>query len=332
MKLKKYEKNPIISPNDSNEWEDLCVCNPGAWYEDGTFYLLYRASGNDEDHVIRFGLATSKDGFHFVRSSDKPVLSPSIDGPDAGCIEDPRIIKMDGTYYITYAYRPYPPGRYWLKPGNEAEKPFNEYSYPIFIKENITNSGLLMTKDFIHYKRLGRITQATIDDRDVILFPEKINGKYYMLHRPKEWCGSGYLTKFPSIWLSCSTDLLSWREDQLLITGERWWEQKIGGASPPVKTKKGWVMLYHGVDDKGIYRVGAALLNLNNPYEILGRTREFIMEPEFDYEMKGLYNGCVFPTGCVLVEDTLYVYYGAADKYCAVATCRIDELVSGMIN
>ena len=91
MKLEKFSGNPILSPNPRQAWESLVVCNPGVIHDRGTFKMLYRAAGDDSDHVIRFGLATSKDGFHFRRAQKDPVLSPSTDGEDAGCIEDPRL-------------------------------------------------------------------------------------------------------------------------------------------------------------------------------------------------------------------------------------------------
>ena len=103
MKLKKFEGNPILSPNPKNDWENLVVCNPGVYYDNGKFYMLYRAAGDDVDHVIRFGLAVSDDGYKFERVSDEPVLGPSEQGPDMGCIEDARIIKFDDYYYVTYA-------------------------------------------------------------------------------------------------------------------------------------------------------------------------------------------------------------------------------------
>ena len=113
LRLGKYEGNPVLSPLPGSPWQDLSVCNPGAWYEDGTFYLVYRAAGNDPEHIIRMGLATSSDGLQFERASEKPVFDVSQEGPDGGCVEDARIVKFDGIYYMTYAYRPYPPGRYW---------------------------------------------------------------------------------------------------------------------------------------------------------------------------------------------------------------------------
>lgn len=326
MKLTKYKNNPILSPIATNTWESLSVCNPGAWYEDGIFYLLYRAAGDDDDHVIHFGLATSEDGFNFTRYSNQPVFSPSSDGPDAGCVEDPRIVKFEDYYYITYAYRAFPPGKYWLNPSNEANKA-PHIKYPKSINENLTQTGLAITKDFKHYKRLGRITKATVDDRDVILFPEKIKGKFAMLHRPKEWIGEEYGTQYPAIWISFSEDLMTWSNSQLLTKGEEEWERKIGGSTPPLKTDQGWLTLYHGVDDNGIYRTGALLLDLGDPTKILGRTKDYILEPEYDYEMKGLYNGVAFPTGNMIIGETLYVYYGGADQYCCVATAPIKELI-----
>jgi predicted GH43/DUF377 family glycosyl hydrolase len=331
MKLIKSKFNPILSPNPQNHWENLVVCNPGVWYEKGNFFMLYRAAGNDKEHVIRFGLAISNDGFHFNRASDEPAFGPSFDGEDAGCIEDARIVKFDDYYYVTYAFRPCAPGQYWNFSHDEVVvKDFGENA-PLFLKNNLANTALAMTKDFKNWIRLGRITKPNLDDRDVILFPEKINGKYVMLHRPKEWIGEKYGPKGPAIWLQYSNDLLVWDEpSQLLIQGkENSWEEKVGGSAPPLKTDKGWLVLYHGVDKGGLgyYRVGAMMLDLKNPEIILGRTKDFILEPELDFEFNGFYNGCVFPTGNVIVDDTLYVYYGGADKYVGVATANVNELV-----
>ncbi len=331
MLLKKYEKNPVLLPESRNSWEDLVVCNPGAWYEGGIFYLLYRAAGNDEGHIIRFGLATSTDGFNFTRVSDKPVFEPAVEGPDSGCIEDARIVKFDNHFYVTYAFRPFPPGQYWKFAHDEVLTPDVGDNAPLFLKNNIANTGLALTNDFRKWQRLGRITQSNLDDRDVILFPEKINGKFAMLHRPKEWTGDKYGPKFPAIWIRFSDDLLVWDEpSHLLIEGiEGGWEEKVGGSTPPLRTDKGWLLLYHGVENggNGFYRVGAAMLDLNDPTKVIGRTKSWIMQPEHYYEIEGLYNGCVFPTGNVIVNDTLYVYYGAADKYVGVATADLNQLI-----
>lgn len=337
MKLKKFERNPILSPKIENSWESLVACNPGVYYDKGVFYMLYRAAGNDKEHVIRFGLATSNDGINFERQSNLPVFSPSSDGPDAGCVEDPRIVKFGNTYYITYAYRPFPPGQYWKFGHDEVLLPECDNEAPQVLKYNLANSGLAATNDFRSFRRLGRITSPILDDRDVILFPEKINNQYVMMHRPKQYVGEKYGVEYPSIWIKFSDDLLNWenKDSHLLLTGRQGtWEEKVGGGAPPLKTDKGWLLLYHGVNKggQGCYRVGALLLDLNNPLKIIAKTNDFILEPEFDYEFDGYYKGCVFPTGNVIVNDTLYVYYGCSDKYVGLATCSVDELIDYLLS
>ena len=240
MKLKKYENNPVLAPNPYNSWENLVTCNPGVIYDEGVFYMLYRAAGDDDNHVIRMGLATSVDGFHFRRVGDLPVFSPSEDGPDSGCVEDPRIVKIGGEFYITYAYRPVAPGRYWTFPHDVVRLPDAGPDAPAVFRENIANSGLALTKDFKTWRRLGRITQSNLDDRDVILFPEKINGKFVMLHRPKEWTGDQYGCMHPAVWITFSDDLMVWNErSDLLLQGKPGtWEEKVGGSTPPLRTDR----------------------------------------------------------------------------------------------
>ena len=333
MKLNKYSGNPVLSPNPANKWEDLCVLNPGVIYDEVNkkFIMLYRAAGNDREHYIYLGLASSDDGVNFTRCQDTPVLSPAPDNCDSGCVEDPRIVKMGDYYYITYASRAYAPGQYWrddkLVIGDRPKEA------PHFIQANNTLTHLCMTKDFKNYKKLGRITDSRLDDRDVIIFPEKIGGKYVRLSRPMQWCGRGFPNKNPAIWLSFSDDMLEWDRPSLLMQGEQPWENmKIGGGCPPVRTDKGWLFIYHGVSaEDGVYRAGAVMLDLENPAEITGRTKEFIMEPEYDFEINGCYAGCVFPTANAVKDNVLYVYYGAADKYVCVATAVFDQFIEDLM-
>ncbi len=332
MKLEKFSGNPILSPNPKQLWESLVVCNPGVVYDQGVFKMLYRAAGDDPEHVIRFGLATSKDGFHFKRAQKGPVLSPSMDGEDAGCIEDPRIVKTNGQFLITYAYRPYFPQKYWLAPNNAAFNP-RDRNQPLAFGENLTSSGLLMSPDLKTFRRLGRITDPTLDDRDVILFPEKVNGKFVLLHRPMQWTGNKYGTKHPAIWICFGDDPLKWGKDTLLAKAKFPWETKIGGSTPPLKHKKGWFVIYHAVDAAGVYHVGAMMLDLKNPCRVIARAPEPIMSPEAKYEWEGLYpHGVVFPTANVVLDGQLFVYYGCADKYIGVATADYDKLVNFVLN
>ncbi|GAH71833.1 unnamed protein product [marine sediment metagenome] len=191
----------------------------------------------------------------------------------------------------------------------------------------MTETGLLLSRDLRTFKRLGRMTYSGIDDRDVILFPETVNGKYITLHRPMQWCGSGYDCAYPSIWISVSDTLLEPGKMKLLAKNILPWECKIGGSTPPLKTGQGWLMLYHSVGRDLIYRVGVMMLDLHDPTRVIARASDFIMEPEYDYETSGFYNGCVFPSGNVVVDGKLYVYYGAGDRVCCVATCPLDDLI-----
>ena len=329
MKFEKYKNNPILKPNPQNQWEELCVLNPAAVYneEDQTFYMVYRAAGNDKTHIIHLGLATSKDGINFTRVSDKPLLSGDPNGLDAGGCEDPRLVKMGDYFYLTYASRPFPPGQYW----REDKEYFGfqpEYGPKVLVYNN-TLTHLAISKDLRNWKKLGPMTDSHFDDRDVILFPETINGKFYMLSRAMERCGEGYPNKNPAIWLSSSDDLLHWDNYKLLMQGETDWEdKKIGAGTPPIKTKDGWLVLYHGVSTKDdAYRVGAILLDLNDPFKILARTKDFLMEPAEPYETNGYYNGCVFPTAVVDKDGKLFIYYGAGDKVVCLATCDKEALL-----
>ena len=329
MKLVRCKQNPILKPNPANQWEELCVLNPAAIYNelDKKFYMIYRAAGNDKTHLIHLGLAISDDGVNFTRQSDNPLISGDPNGLDAGGCEDPRLVKMGDYFYLTYASRPFPPGQYW----REDKEYFGfqpEYGPKVLIYNN-TLTHLAISKDLKKWKKLGPITDPHYDDRDVVIFPEKINGKFYMLSRAMERCGKGFPNKNPAIWLSFSDDLLNWDNYSLLMEGQTWWEdKKIGTSTAPLKTKDGWLVLYHGVSSKDdAYRVGAILLDLNDPTKIIARTKDYLLEPEEEYETNGYYNGCVFPTAIVPKDDMYYIYYGAGDKVICLATVKQDELL-----
>lgn len=329
MQLLRFEGNPILQPDTRRTWEGAYTTNPGAWYDGKMVHLLYRAGPDTDAHPIYFGLAQSRDGLHFRRVARRPVFGPSADGFDAGCVEDARIVSLGDQYAVTYATRAFPPGAYWRKTiALNAHNPPLPAEAPRAARDNLTRSGLALTKDFRTWHRLGPITDATVDDRDVILFPEKVGGHFLMLHRPAEWVGSTYGCTHPSMWLARSRDLLDWKEHHLLASPAfAWEEKKIGGSTPPLKTPRGWLVFYHGVDHHNIYRVGAMLLDLINPLRILARTPVPVLEPAMAYEREGIVPNVVFPTGNVIIGDRLYVYYGGADKVCCVATAPLAAFV-----
>jgi len=334
VKLQRYSGNPILSPHPEHHWENLAVFNPAAWYdrEKKQVLLLYRAAEDHPEYKCCFGLATSKDGYRFQRTSDRPVLSPSVEGFDGATIQDPRMVKIDDWYYVTYAARPYPFGQFWLPKEQQYRPPPRPGEFPCFLRQNATLTGLALTRDFKTWIRAGALTDPLLDDRDVVLFPEKINGQFVMIHRPLEWVGPAYGADQACAWISFADDLLGFRQSKRLIKNRFPWEKrKLGVNTPPVKTPHGWLTLYHAVGDDLYYRLGALLLDLDDPSKVLYRSRDWLMQPETDYEIEGFYRGVCFPCGKVVIEGTLFVYYGAADKYCALATCPLADLLDYLL-
>jgi len=332
MKLKRYAGNPILSPYPDHSWEDLAVFNPAAWYDEvkGEVLLLYRAAESHPEYKCYFGLARSQDGYHFERVSDQPVLRPSVEGFDGATIQDPRLVKIGEWFYITYACRHYPFGQFWIPAVKQRyATPNGPPEFPRYLRTNATLTGLLLTQDFKTWIRAGWLTDPLLDDRDVVLFPEKVNGHYVMIHRPLEWVGAKYGTDHACAWISFADDLMGFREGRMLLKNKYAWEaNKLGVNTPPLKTPHGWLTIYHAVGPDKFYRLGALLLDLDDPSQVLHRTPDWLMQPEEHYEIEGFYRGVCFPCGAVVIKGTLFVYYGGADKYCALATCSLDELVN----
>jgi predicted GH43/DUF377 family glycosyl hydrolase len=336
MKLIRYDGNPILSPHPGHPWEDLAVFNPAAWYDPqaGDVLLLYRAAESHPDYKCYFGLARSRDGFRFERASDQPVLGPSVEGFDGATIQDPRMVKMGDWFYVTYACRHFPFGQFWVPKDQQRHRRLDcPPEFPRYLRINATLTGLLLTRDFRTWIRAGWLTDPLLDDRDVVLFPEKIGGKYVMIHRPLEWVGPEYGTEHPCAWISTADDLMGFRQSRLLMSNRFDWEaSKLGVNTPPIKTEHGWLTIYHAVGADRFYRLGAVLLDLEDPSKVLHRTPDWLMEPEADYETDGYYPGACFPCGAVVIGQRLLVYYGAADKHCAVATCDFGDLVEHLLH
>ena len=338
--LNRSSETPILGPA-SGGLGGVSAFNPGVICIEDKMHMLYRAADSLERYVSRLGYAVSDDGFTFERVVDHPVAEPMHEW-DQGGVEDPRITPdpdQEGAYLVTYAAPNRVPGPgyadcdffrrvledpYIGRPGGDVMGP----SY----------TGLLRTRDFQQFEPLGFITPQGIDDRDGILFSEKVGGRYVMLHRPTAWVEGDYRTPRPSIWLAFSEDLKTWdygQNDQYLLMtpnpAHDWEAQKIGGSAPPIRTDAGWFMFYHGVDTQHVYRVGAALLDLADPRKVLARTDHFWAEPELEWEKVGVIPNVVFPTANVLHDGQLKVYYGAADKYIGCWTANLDDLVNELL-
>lgn len=335
MKITRHPENPIVVPG-LYDWRKVTVFNPAVIIDNGKFYMIERTAGSLTPCKNYLGLLESADGVHFNHVLDEPVVTPDQLGFPYGSIQDPRIVKIDDTFYLNYALRPcamnyYPTG------AGIPERSIPEYPDGWGEEEGdwLTRSGILTSKDLIDWEYLCDTTPLDINDRDNILFPEKINGKYVLLRRPEEYVGEEYGTEKAAMWISYSEDLVHWDEPKLLAKAENndWEFKKIGGSAPPVRTDKGWLVLYHGVDRDTVYRVGALLLDLENPEKIIARTRRFIMEPETYYEKFGYQiPNVIFPTGNVVKDGLLYIYYGVTDTAIALATVPLDELVDYILS
>ncbi len=333
VQLERFSGNPILSPHPDHPWEDLAVFNPAAWRDEATgeVLLLYRTAESGPEYKCWFGLARSWDGYHFERVSDRPVLSPSGEGFDGATIQDPRMIRMGEWFYVTYACRHFPFGQFWVPAVRERYvRPDVPPEFPRNLRANATLTGLAMTRDFRRWIRAGWLTDPLLDDRDVVLFPEKIGGRFWMMHRPLEWVGPAYGTEEACAWIKSGEELLGLpaAPSGLLIRQRYSWERyKLGISTPPIKTPYGWLTLYHAVGADKFYRIGALLLDLEDPWVVRHRTPDWILQPEAAYEVEGFYRGVCFPCGAVVIGGKLFVYYGGGDRVCAVATCELSVLL-----
>ncbi len=295
--VKRFSGNPILTKAHI-PYPVETVHNAAVIKQADEYIMLFRSHLRTGRSII--GLARSGDGFKFT-ADPEPFLTPATDGRFAAYeefgVEDPRVIKVDDDYLITYS----------------------AYS----------NSGvrvaLAKTRDFVDIQRISLITQA--DYRNVVIFPEKFNGLYARLDRPHSEISPW------SIWITFSPDLIYWGESQLLMKPEpyHWDEMKIGPGAPPIKTERGWLSIYHGVFktmDGSVYRLGVALHDLNDPAIVIGVGDSWILQPEDPWEITGYVHNVVFCCAAVAEQDgTMKIYWGGADTVMCVGEAKIADLV-----
>jgi len=340
LKITRCPENPIVWPGKL-DWRMCNVYKPGALYEDERFFLYERASGSLRPHCCCIGMLESTDGVHFRHVSDQPVFTPEMAGSPCGSVQDPRVVKIGDTCYMTYAFRRY---AWSIHPTGLGVPESSQAPFPGFDPakdRNQTRSGIAASRDRVHWEHLAWATPPDMDDRDCILFPEKIGGRFAMLRRPIGYVGTdtGHSEEHPAIRISFSDDLRAWTEPEVVARPEfRWEDNRIGGSTPPVRTEEGWLVLYHGVENahpptrRVIYRLGAMLLDLDDPRKVIARAPNFIMEPEAYCENHGLMiPNVIFPTGNVVKDGLLWIYYGVCDTAIALATVPLDDLVAHVL-
>ncbi len=343
---KRFPENPILLPKDitpSREgFQVICLLNPGVFTYQGKTWLLVRvaesieqkegvvffpalnATGNIEivevplndpdliatdarvinykglDYLTTIShlrLLSSDNGIYFTESADYPGLFASGYLESFG-IEDCRVSKIGDTYYLTYTG----------------------------VSHNGVAVGLRTTKNWQIFEHKGLIFPP--HNKDCAIFEEKINGKYYALHRPSSPDLGGNF-----IWLAESPDGLHWGNHQCIITTRKdfWDSARVGAGAAPIKTEKGWLEIYHGADIKHRYCLGAFLMDLEDPSKIIARSTEPIMIPTETYELSGFFGFVVFTNGHIVNGDELTIYYGAADEFVCGARFSIKEILATLM-
>lgn len=317
IRLEKHESNPIIAPKAENDWEAFNTFNPAAVNVGGKVHILYRAQGFD--YISSVGYASSVDGITIDERLNGPIYTPFMDfennvtkkvnknfvsgGGYGGC-EDPRVTLLGDRVYMTYvAFDGWSPPRLALT--------------SIFVDDFLKKRWL--------WSRPVLISPPNVVDKSGCLLPEKIDGKYVFFHRI-----------FPNILIDFVDELnfdgkSKWLKGQyqIKVRDTMWDSRKIGAGAPPLRTKDGWLLIYYGVDDKdaGKYHIGAMLLDLKDPTQVLHRSNHPILEPTEIYENTGFKPGVAYPCGAVIVKDQLLVYYGGADSVVCVAKANLEKFL-----
>lgn len=350
--VKRHSANPVVSPGDVPPvfpgYEILGAFNPGAFWYNGEYLLLLRVaerpvqedgwlslavldheSGSGEYRILRvktndpalnafdkrvviyqgrmyatsishLRLARSTDGFSFTIDTDPTLMPGGFE--DAYGLEDPRITPIDGEFLVNYTA---------CSPAGYT-------------------TALRRTRDWKQFEDMGSIFHPL--NKDVGIFPEKIGGQYWALHRPD----SGDFEK-PSMWTAVSPDLRHWGGHRFLMSPRKsgWDSMRIGAGSPPIRTDEGWLCLYHGMSDDGFtYSMGGVLLDLENPTKLLARSEQPLIKPESSEELEGFMKCAIFSNGHIVrpdQPDSLLLYYGAADTCVSVAEFSLNEIMNSLL-
>ncbi len=257
--------------------------------------LIITPKGTYLTSISHLRLARSKNGIGF-EIENVPTIQPANVYETFG-LEDPRISLIDDTYYISY----------------------------VGVCPLGVTTCLASTKDFTSFERHGVIFCP--DNKDVVLFPESLEGKYYALHRPVS-----PLFRKQEVWIAESPDLCCWGNHRYLMRPrpDYWDEIKIGAGAVPFKIDQGWLEIYHGVDRNNRYCLGAVLLDRREPWKVIARTKKPIFEPQAHYECNGFFGNVVFSCGLLCEDDKLKIYYGAADTVICYAEMSLEETIKDL--
>jgi len=340
----RFIENPLLSPVDLKPsragLEISCLLNPGVFTFEGKTWLLVRVAERpaQQEGIISFPVLKN-DGIEIIEiPSDDPELNA----------DDPRVIRYKGIDYLTTlshlrllrsddGIRFYEPEGYPILQGETLQEAFGiedcrvtllddtYYLTYTAVSEQGVGVGMRKTKDWKHFESEGMIIPP--HNKDCAIFEEKINGKFYALHRPSSVdIGGNY------IWIAESPDGIHWGKHKCIITTRKgsWDSARVGAGAAPVKTEKGWLEIYHGANAAHQYCLGAFLLDLNDPSIVIARSEKPIMIPTTTYELSGFFGHVVFTNGHVVKGDELTIYYGAADEFVCGAKFSIAEILNSL--
>ena len=326
FKLDKYAANPILAPEGGGDWESVGTFNPAILQEDGKVHILYRAL--DYSGISYIGYANTSDGYTIDYRHPEPAYWPRADfeagngmvassqrwsesygsgGGWGGC-EDPKVTLIDGRVYLTYVAH-------------------NGYGPPRLAMSSIARDDFL-NHQWDKWEEPRLISEPGVVNKSGIILPEKINGRYVVFHRV-----------FPNILIHYTDNLdklgrEEWLDSHDIIPPRPhgWDSRKLSLGSTPIRIDEGWLVIYHAVDDRddSRYKIGAMILDHDNPGKILYRTNAPILEPDMPYENEWKF-GIAYPSGAAIIDGTLFVYYGGGDRHVCVATANLEDFVSKLI-
>jgi predicted GH43/DUF377 family glycosyl hydrolase len=294
--MKRSPDNPILLPIATNDWESKEVFNAAAIGAGKQVHILYRAIGNDG--ISRIGYASSSDGYRIDQRLPVPVFEPNNKAEPMGC-EDPRLTLLGDQIVMSYTA-------------------LSEIDHEQLYQISLTSIAVddFLNKRWTWKERL--LPFRGIRNKDAVIFPKRIGGKYVMFHRIE-----------PDMCVAYSDDLRRWYDIKSFMRPriKSWDCWKVGAAGTPIELNEGWLVIYHGVSFEKIYSLGVLLLDRDDPETILYRSEVPILSPVTDYERFGKVPNVVFSCGNVLLNDEVFVYYGGADSVMCVATFGLAELL-----
>ncbi|OGF65897.1 hypothetical protein A3B97_02750 [Candidatus Giovannonibacteria bacterium RIFCSPHIGHO2_02_FULL_43_32] len=327
----------VILSTTENEFEKRAVLNPACIAKDDVVHMFYRAI--NQNNISTIGYCQLKNN-KVIRRDNKPLIFPEHNFERSG-VEDPRIIYLDGLYYLFYtaydgrdasaAYAVSSDLRNFEKKGLIFPAILYRDAGKIFEQAGLPEKYEWYAKHYEEERGQG----VSLWEKDVFLLPEKIEGNFFLIHRVMPGIQAISFKNFSDLTAELWREYLVRIAEFIILDPKYKFEnRRIGGGSPPIKTKHGWLLIFHAIEQTSrgkIYHAAVALLDLKNPLRVKARLPFPLFSPEEQDEKEGLANDVVFPTGSILEEDDLFIYYGAADSRIKAKKISVIELINELL-